>query len=58
MMAWHFKRTEEARALAADADDAYLEAAWADPKALKKELLGTGDVAWRGAAARGGALRR
>ena len=46
MMAWHFRRLEEARALADDADDAYLQAAWADPKQLKKELLGVGDIGY------------
>ena len=56
MMAWHFKRLEEERALAEDKDDAYLDASWADPKALKRELLGTASIGWRGA--RGPAVRK
>jgi hypothetical protein len=35
--------------MAEDADDAYLEASWADPRALKRELHGTGSVGLRGA---------
>jgi cilia- and flagella-associated protein 298 len=47
MMAWYFKKQEEEKALAEDKDDAYLQANWADPKALKRELLGTTSLGWK-----------
>jgi hypothetical protein len=47
MMAHFFKKQEEEKALAEDDDDAYEHSRWADPRALKGALLGTGDVAWR-----------
>lgn len=55
MMAFFFKKQEEEKALAEDKDDAYLAAAWADPKALKKDLMGTRSIGWKPAA--GGAGR-
>lgn len=57
MMAHYFKKQEEAKTLAEDGDDAYLSAAWADPRALKSSLLGTSSVAWRPAAALGSSSR-
>jgi hypothetical protein len=47
MMAWYFKKQEEEKAMAADNEDAYLGASWADPKALKRDLMGAGSIAWR-----------
>lgn len=49
MTAWYFKKQEEAKALAEDGDEGYLQqrAAWADPRALKAGLLGTTTVSWR-----------
>lgn len=52
MMAFYFKKQEEEKALAEDADDTYLGAAWANPRALKSSLLGTGSIGWRPAAGR------
>ena len=47
MMAWYFKKQEEEKALAEDKDDRYIQAQWADSKALKTSLNGTGSIAWR-----------
>ena len=44
MMAHYFKRQEEMKALAEANDDDYLTSSWADPKALKKSLTGTGGL--------------
>lgn len=30
-----------------DQEDTYLAAQWADPKALKKDLMGAGGISWR-----------
>jgi len=53
MMSWYFKKQEEEKALVEDRDDAYLAAKWADPKALKRELLGTGGIGWKPSAGAG-----
>jgi len=58
MMAYYFKKTEEEKALAEDRDDSYLAAAWADPRALKSQLLGGGAVSWKPSAAGGAGGRR
>ena len=47
MMAWYFKKQEEQKALAEDKEDQYLSTAWADPKALKRDLLGTSNIGFR-----------
>eukprot|EP00945_MAST-04E_sp_MAST-4E-sp1_P004056 g4056.t1 len=47
MMAHYFKKQEEAKKLADDDDDGYTNSSWADSKALKKGLTGTGSVAFR-----------
>jgi hypothetical protein len=47
MMSWYFKKQEEEKALADDRDDSYLAGSWADPKALKTQLMGTSSIAWR-----------
>lgn len=48
MMAWWHRKQEEAKALAEDDQDAYLNSAWADGKAMKKDLLGTSNINWKG----------
>ena len=47
-MAWYFKKQEEEKKLADDNEEGYLNAKWADPKALKRELLGATSIGWRG----------
>ena len=44
MMAHYFKKQEELKKLAEQNDDDYLGAAWADPKNMKKNLQGVGDI--------------
>lgn len=57
MMAWYFKKQEEEKALAEDRDDRYLTSGWADPRALKTSLNGTGSISWKpGAGSAGGLL--
>lgn len=58
MLAFYFKKQEEEKKLAEDADDSYLAAHWADPRALKAGLLGTGGIAWKPGAASGGSGTR
>lgn len=54
MMAFYFKKQEEMKKLEEEADDQYLHSAWANPKALKSQLHGAGNVSWKpgGAGAR------
>eukprot|EP01138_Halocafeteria_seosinensis_P004637 gb/GECG01004743.1/.p1 GENE.gb/GECG01004743.1/~~gb/GECG01004743.1/.p1 ORF type:complete len:177 (+),score=25.95 gb/GECG01004743.1/:1-531(+) len=47
MMSYWFKKQEEAKQLAEDDDDSFLQREWADPKGLKKSLLGTNKVDWK-----------
>eukprot|EP00294_Goniomonas_avonlea_P003530 CAMPEP_0114539464 /NCGR_PEP_ID=MMETSP0114-20121206/250_1 /TAXON_ID=31324 /ORGANISM="Goniomonas sp, Strain m" /LENGTH=279 /DNA_ID=CAMNT_0001723565 /DNA_START=73 /DNA_END=912 /DNA_ORIENTATION=- len=47
MMAFYFKKQEEMKKLEEEADDAYLDSAWANPKAMKAALQGTGDIGWK-----------
>jgi cilia- and flagella-associated protein 298 len=50
MMSWYFKKQEEEKALAEDKEDAHLgggATGWADPKALKRDLMGTGNIGFR-----------
>lgn len=42
MLAHYYKKQEENKKLMEDEDDSYLEADWANPKALKNSLLGGG----------------
>lgn len=44
MMAHYFKRQEELKRLAESEEDDYLNSAWADPKEMKKNLQGLGDI--------------
>jgi hypothetical protein len=48
MMATYFKKQQELKELAENDDDAFLSAKWADPKSLKRGLVGSGgDVRFR-----------
>lgn len=40
MMAHYFRQQEQLKRMAEDEDDAYMNAAWANPKALKTHLHG------------------
>jgi hypothetical protein len=42
MLAHYYKKQEEQKKLQEDEDDSYLDAQWADPKALKSSLIGGG----------------
>ena len=33
--------------LEADSEDSYLNAEWADPDRLKRQITGTGSISWR-----------
>jgi len=47
MMAYYFKKKEEWKKLEEEDDDSYLASAWANPKAMKNSLNGTGGISWR-----------
>jgi len=47
MMAHAYKKQEEFKKLEEANEDGYLNAAWADPNALKRSMHGTGNVGWR-----------
>lgn len=47
MMAFWFKKNEEAKALADNDEDDFLHSSWANPRALKASLTGTDAVKWR-----------
>jgi len=48
MLSHYYKKQEENKKLQADEDDSYLDAQWADPKALKGALVGGGrPISWR-----------
>merc|ERR1712176_456127 len=42
MLSYYYKKQEENKRLQNDEDDSFLESNWADPKALKKQLVGGG----------------
>lgn len=44
MMAFYFKKQEEAKAMADSTEDEYLNSVWADPKALQNGLRGVGNL--------------
>ena len=44
MMAHYFKKQEEMKKLAEQNDDDYLGSSWADPKGMKRNLQGVGDI--------------
>lgn len=52
MMAFYYKKQEEMKALAENDEDDFMHSAWANPKALKSQLLGTGNINWRPGARR------
>merc|ERR1712070_592841 len=48
MMAHYYKKQEEQKKLQEDEDDSYLDSEWANPKALKSQLIGGGrPISWR-----------
>jgi len=47
MMAYYFKKKEEWKKLEEEDDDSYLASQWANPKAMKNQLNGTGAINWR-----------
>lgn len=47
MMAYYFKKKEEWKKLEEEDDDSYLQSEWANPKAMKNQLNGTGGISWR-----------
>jgi len=48
MLAHYYKKQEEEKKLRDDEDDSYLDANWANPKALKSQLIGTGKpISWK-----------
>lgn len=47
MLAWHHKKSEEAKKMQSVDEDDYLNSAWADPRGLKKQLHGSNDIKWR-----------
>jgi hypothetical protein len=47
MMAHYFKKKEEWKKLEEEDDDSYLSSAWANPKEMKSQLNGTGNINWR-----------
>jgi len=44
MMAFYFKKQEEAKAMADSTEDEYLHSSWADPKALQNGMRGLGSL--------------
>ena len=42
MLSYYYKKQEEQKRLQADEDDSYLDASWADSKALKRNLINGG----------------
>lgn len=47
MTARYFKKQQELKALAENDDDGFMSSAWADPKSLKRGLIGATDVRFR-----------
>jgi len=48
MLSFYRKKEEEMKKLEEDNDDAYLNSAWANPKNLKSQLIGTGsNITWK-----------
>ena len=48
MLSFYHRKQEEAKTLEQENEDDYMNSAWANPKALKAQLHGQGDVKWRG----------
>jgi len=47
MLAFYYKKQEESKKLEVDKDDNYLNSKWADPKGLKNELHGVGNIKFK-----------
>eukprot|EP00744_Colponema_vietnamica_P002507 GILI01003915.1.p1 GENE.GILI01003915.1~~GILI01003915.1.p1 ORF type:complete len:290 (-),score=69.48 GILI01003915.1:49-918(-) len=48
MLSFYHKKQEEAKKLEQDDDDAFMNSSWANPRALKNQLIGGGrDISWR-----------
>lgn len=47
MLQHYYKKQEEEKRLRDDDDDSYMESAWANPKAMKQALAGTGSISWK-----------
>jgi polyhydroxyalkanoate synthesis regulator phasin len=48
MLSHYYKKQEESKKLDEDNDDAYMNSAWANPKSLKNQLIGSGkDISWK-----------
>lgn len=48
MMAYYYRKQEEMKKLDKEAEDSYLDSAWADSSALKKSFHGIKDIKWGG----------
>ena len=44
MMAHYFKRQEQMKKLAENDEDDFMHSTWADPKKLKRDLMGAGSL--------------
>lgn len=47
MVSWYHKKQEESKKLGGEDEDQYLNSVWADPKGLKKQLIGGNNIRWR-----------
>jgi len=47
MMKHYFQKKEEWKAMEEDDDDSYLSSAWANPRGMKNQLNGCGNISWR-----------
>jgi len=47
MMAFYHKKQEEMKKTEEDDEDAYMNSAWANPRGLKNQLNGGGNIKWR-----------
>eukprot|EP01022_Parablepharisma_sp_SALTPOND_P004391 TRINITY_DN120209_c0_g1_i1.p1 TRINITY_DN120209_c0_g1~~TRINITY_DN120209_c0_g1_i1.p1 ORF type:complete len:439 (+),score=26.10 TRINITY_DN120209_c0_g1_i1:284-1600(+) len=47
MLAFYYKKQEEAKKAESGVDDGYLESPWADPRGLKSELHGVNNIKWK-----------
>jgi len=47
MLAYYYKKQEEAKALEQNNEDDYMNSVWADPSQLKKQLHGQGNISWK-----------
>ncbi|XP_046571567.1 cilia- and flagella-associated protein 298-like [Haliotis rubra] len=46
MMAFYYRKQEEWKKMDADAEDAYMDSAWADNKQLKRQFQGMNNIKW------------